>query len=219
MKLSAGLRYATIHPEKTALMAFSNPRARQGSTAGNGTCDFLGLTHDWTTSRRGCWVIKRRTARKRLRRTQKAWWRWCRAHRHAPLKYQHQMLCLKLRGHFRYYGIQGNFRLLEEVRRWAEKAWRYWLSRRSSKSAIGWEKFRQLLKTYVLPTPRIVHNISWAMPGSTVMHQSRAGTLTPEEPDEFIAHVRVWGGAGWVTTDSTRKRQGIDIAEVISLLI
>ena len=69
------------------------------------------------------------------------------------------MLCLKLRGLFWYYGIQGNFRLLEEVRRWAEKAWRYWLSRRSSKSAIGWEKFRQLLKTYGLPTPRIVHNI------------------------------------------------------------
>jgi RNA-directed DNA polymerase len=75
------------------------------------------------------------------------------------LKDQHQMLCRKLRGHFRYYGIQGNFRLLEEVRRWAEKAWRYWLSRRSSKSVIGWEKFQQLLETYVLPTPRIVHNI------------------------------------------------------------
>ena len=53
----------------------------------------------------------------------------------------------------------GNFRLLEEVRRYAEKAWRYWLSRRSSKSAIGWEKFQKLLKTYVLPTPKIVHNI------------------------------------------------------------
>ena len=43
------------------------------------------------------------------------------------------------------------------------------------------------------------------MPGSKVMHQSRAGTLTPEEPDELIAHVRVCGGAGWVTTGSTRK--------------
>jgi hypothetical protein len=38
-----------------------------------------------------------------------------------------------------------------------------------------------------------------------VMHQSRAGTLAPEEPDAFIAHVRVCGGAGWVTTGSTRK--------------
>jgi len=49
--------------------------------------------------------------------------------------------------------------MLEEVRRSAEKAWRYWLSRRSSKSAIGWEKFQQRLETYVLPTPKIVHNI------------------------------------------------------------
>jgi RNA-directed DNA polymerase len=151
----------TIPPTKTALMAFRQPAGHLGATPRNGTFDFLGFTHYWTTSRRGFWVIKRRTARTRFRRTQKSLWRWCRAHRHAPLTDQDHMLCLKLRGHFRYDGIQGNFRLLEEVRRTAEKAWRYWLSRRSSKSAIGWEKFQQLLETYVLPTPRIVHNISW----------------------------------------------------------
>ena len=151
-----GLR---IHPTKTTLIAFRRPDAHQASTNGNGTFDFLGLTHYWTTSRRGFWVIKRRTARKRLRRTKKSLWRWCRINRHAPLHYQYQMLCLKLRGHFRYYGVRGNFRLLVEVRRCAEKAWQYWLSRRSSKSAIGWEKFQKLLETYVLPIPRIVHNI------------------------------------------------------------
>src|SRR5215470_9823742 len=57
------------------------------------------------------------------------------------------------------------------------------------------------------------------MQGSKVMHQSRAGTLTPEEPDELIAHVRVCGGAGWVTTGSTRKFQGIDIIGLILSLI
>jgi len=149
----------SIHPEKTTLMAFRQPDTRKGPAQGNGTFDFLGLTHEWTPSRRGCWVIKRRTARKRLRRTKKALWRWCRTNRHAPLTYQYQMLCLKWRGHFRYYGMRGNFRLLEEVLRCAEKAWRSWLSRRSSKSAMGWEKFQQLLKTSVLPTPKIVHNI------------------------------------------------------------
>ena len=149
----------SIHPEKTTLVAFRQPDTRKGPVQGNGTFDFLGLTHSWTQSRRGCWVIKRRTARKRLRRTKKAVGRWCRTNRHAPLTYQYQLLCLKLRGHFRYYGIRGNFRLLEEVLRFAEQAWRYWLSRRSSKSAIGWEKFQQLLKTYGLPTPKIVHNI------------------------------------------------------------
>jgi Reverse transcriptase (RNA-dependent DNA polymerase) len=115
----------SIHPTKTALIAFRKPNARQASADGNGTCDFLGLTHDWTQSRRGVWVITRRTARKRLRRTKKSRWRWCRLHRHAPLKYQCQMLCLKWRGHFRYDGIRGNFRLLEDVRRDAEQAWRY----------------------------------------------------------------------------------------------
>jgi hypothetical protein len=151
-----GLR---MHPRTTALIAFRKPDTRPGTAPGNGTFDFLGLTHYWSRSRRGCWVIKRRTARKRLCRTKKALWRWCHTNRHAPLQYQYHMLCLKRHGHCRYYGIRGNFRLLEEVRREAEKAWRYWRSRRSSKSPTRWEKFQQLLATYVLPTPTIVHTI------------------------------------------------------------
>src|SRR5216683_1757308 len=37
------------------------------------------------------------------------------------------------------------------------------------------------------------------------MRQSGAETLVTEEPYALIAHVRVCGGAGWVTTGSTRK--------------
>jgi hypothetical protein len=37
------------------------------------------------------------------------------------------------------------------------------------------------------------------------MRQSCADTLATEEPDELITHVRVCGGAGWVTIGSTRK--------------
>jgi RNA-directed DNA polymerase len=149
----------TMHPTKTTLIAFKKPEAPQGSGCGNGTCTFLGLTHYWTKSRRGFWVMKRRTASKRLRRTKKSLWRWCRNNRHAPLQYQYQMLCSQLRGHFQSYGIRGNLRLLEEVRRFAEKAWQYWLSRRSSKNPIGWEKLKKLMQTYTRPIPRIVHLI------------------------------------------------------------
>jgi RNA-directed DNA polymerase len=149
----------TMHPTQTALMAFRKPEAHQGADSGNGTFTFLGLTHYWTKSRRGFWVSKRRTARKRLRRTKKSLWRWGHTPRHAPLPYQYQMLCAKLRGHCQYYGMQGNFRLREEVRRFVEKAWRYWLSWRSSQRARGWEKFEKLMQTSVLPIPRIVHNI------------------------------------------------------------
>jgi RNA-directed DNA polymerase len=151
-----GLR---IHPTTTTLVVFRKPKASQASAHGNGPCEFLGFTHDWARTRRGFWVTKRSTARKRLRRTQKALWQGCRHNRHAPLQYQYQRRCGKLRGHFRYYGMRGNFPLLENVRRHAEKAWRYGVSRRSSKRAIDWEKFQKLLALYGLPTPKIVHNI------------------------------------------------------------
>jgi len=38
------------------------------------------------------------------------------------------------------------------------------------------------------------------------MRQSGAETLVTEEPYELITHVRICGGAGWVTAGSTRKR-------------
>jgi hypothetical protein len=55
--------------------------------------------------------------------------------------------------------MRGNLPLLEHVRRYAEKAWRYWLRRRSSKRVMDWEQCQQLLALYKLPTPKIVHNI------------------------------------------------------------
>jgi RNA-directed DNA polymerase len=149
----------TLPPTKTARMPFRQPDRHEASDPGTGTCECLGLTHDWAQSRRGFGVSKRRTARQRLRRTKKSLWRWCRAHRQAPLNDQYRMLCLKLRGHFHYYGVRGHCRLREEVGRYAEKAWRYWRSRHRSKSAIGGEKCQQLLETDSLPTPKIVHHI------------------------------------------------------------
>jgi len=151
-----GLR---MHPTKPALIACRKPEAHQGSDPGKGTCAVLGLTHDWSRSRRGFGVIKRRTARQRLCRTKQSLWRWCRINRHAPLQDQSQQLCQKFRGPLQSCGIRGHVRLREEVRRYAEKAWRYGLRRRRSKSPIDWAKFQKRLATYVLPTPEIVHTI------------------------------------------------------------
>ena len=69
------------------------------------------------------------------------------------------MLCLKLRGHYRYYGVRANYENLVAVMRYAVKAWKYWLSRRSSKSYITWDAFARLNRVFPLPVPRIYHVI------------------------------------------------------------
>jgi len=45
------------------------------------------------------------------------------------------------------------------------------------------------------------------------MRQSGAETLVTEEPYALIAHVRVCGGAGWVTIGSTRKKAKVMLYE------
>jgi RNA-directed DNA polymerase len=150
----------TIHPEKTVLVEFKPPPVRDQSAGGKGTFDFLGFTHYWTKSRRGYWVIKRKTVGKRLRRSMKSIWQWCRENRHESLAEQYRALCSKLRGYYQYYGIRGNFKLLEVVYEHTQRAWHYWLSRRSQKSYIRWEKFGWFLRGKMpLPRPRIIHNI------------------------------------------------------------
>lgn len=150
----------TIHPEKTVLLESKKPSSRDHSAKGKGTFDFLGFTHYWAKTRRGYWVIKRKTVGKRLRRFMKGIWVWCREYRHDPLTEQHRTLCSKLRGYYQYYGIRGNFKGLEAVFKHTERAWRYWLSRRSHKGQMNWQKFVQSVgKKLPLPKPRIIHNI------------------------------------------------------------
>jgi group II intron reverse transcriptase/maturase len=149
----------TIHPEKTVLVAFKPPPYQEKSAEGKSTFDFLGFTHYWTKARRGYWVIKRKTMGKRLRRSMKAIWQWCRENRHDYLNEQYKALCSKLRGYYQYYGIRSNYKLLEVVYEHTERAWRYWLSRRSQRSRISWQKFTASLREKLpLPKPKIVHN-------------------------------------------------------------
>ncbi len=146
-----------LHPEKTKLLDFRKPS--RDDTGGNNTFDFLGFTHYWSKSRKGNWIIKRKTASKKVRKTIQALRDWCRRNRHLDLNEQYRILCSKLRGHFQYFGIRCNMRAMEAVLYHAIRNWKFWLNRRSRKKAINWEKFSKLLEQIPLPKPRIVHNV------------------------------------------------------------
>jgi group II intron reverse transcriptase/maturase len=145
----------SLHPDKTSLVCFSKPFTKKESKE-RGTFDFLGFTFYWAKGRKGYWIIKKRTARKRLSRFMKRIWQWCKENLHEPIGEQYKMLCSKLRGFYQYYGVRSNYKALEAVFEYTEKAWRRWLSRRSQKGKVLFEDLR---KTYPLPLPRIVHSI------------------------------------------------------------
>jgi RNA-directed DNA polymerase len=155
----------TLHPEKTRLVPFVRPTSRpaQPSSAGvppPGSFDFLGFTHYWSRSKRGFWVVKRKTADSRFRRAIKQIAVWCRLNRHLPIHEQYRILARKLQGHFAYYGgVMGNIRCLHRFRYEVMRLWRKWLSRRHRRGQWSWTRFNQLLKVLVLPWPR-----AWVSP-------------------------------------------------------
>jgi hypothetical protein len=153
----------TIHPDKTRLLAFQPPDRsdRSDSSPGSepGTFDFLSFTHFWGLSRKGVWVVKRRTAPSRFRRAIETIAQWCRLNRHRPLAEQHRTLSQKLRGHFAYYGITGNSEGLRRFRDAVIGLWRQWLSRRRRGRLISWDDVTRLLGQYALPPARVVHSV------------------------------------------------------------
>jgi group II intron reverse transcriptase/maturase len=153
----------TLHPEKTRLVAFGRPSGRDGSRPD--TFDFLGFTHYWGRSRRGGWVIKRKTAKDRFNRGLKQLAAWCRRYRHRPIRDQHATLWRKLRGHYAFYGITGNARALQRYRTAAARIWWKWLNRRDRGRKLVWERFTVLLRDIIpLPPVRIVHSVYSANP-------------------------------------------------------
>jgi len=153
----------TLHPDKTRLVAFvspvRSPKDDSGKGTPPGTFDLLGFTHYWARSRRGTWVVKRRTSTSRLQRALHKIADWCRRFRHRSIAEQQQTLWQKLLGHFGYYGITGNGGALRSFRDGVIRLWRKWLSRRTRGDPIPWDRFNLLLKSYPLPAAVVVHSV------------------------------------------------------------
>ena len=77
----------TLHPEKTRLIDFRRPSERgddeDGSPrTGGHAFPLLGFTHYWDRSRKGRWIVKKKTSSQSLSRALSAIGDWCRHSRH-----------------------------------------------------------------------------------------------------------------------------------------
>ena len=145
-----------IHPEKTRLLDFSKPT--EGQRKGNSSFTFLGFTHYWTKSRKGKWLVGRKTDSKRLSRAITAVSAWCKANRRQPIREQWETLKAKITGHYAYYGISLNYWGIAEFYDQVKAVWQKWLNRRGRRGCRNWNSFKDYLTDWPLPKPRIMHS-------------------------------------------------------------
>jgi group II intron reverse transcriptase/maturase len=151
-----------LHPEKTRVIGFGRyerENARRQNRRAH-TFDFLGFTHFCGSSRRGKFIVGRRTSRKKFRKKCQELNAWLkRVRNYRPVKEWWPILAAKLRGHYQYYGVSGNMPSLQRYYRLALRLALKWLNRRSQRRSFSWAGFYKYLEHYPLPPPRIVHNL------------------------------------------------------------
>ena len=104
-------------------------------------------------------MVKRKTAASRFTRAVRTIAQWCRFNRHRPIAEQHQTLNQKLRGHYAYYGITGNYIALQRFREEVRRLWWKWLGRRKSGNRLSWSRFARLQQRYPLINAAAIHSV------------------------------------------------------------
>lgn len=179
----------SLHPEKTRLIEFGRFAAVSRHQRGLGKSEtfcFLGFTFVCGKSRRGKFLLMRRTRRDRMRTKLGEIKEELRRRLHQPISEQGEWLKQVVIGFFAYHAVPTNSRALMAFRCHVTHLWLRTLRRRSQKHGFTWTRMAKLADTW-LPQPRILH--PWP--------EQRFAAKHPRwEPYAGIPHVRICAGGG-----------------------
>jgi RNA-directed DNA polymerase len=148
-----------LNDEKTRLIEFGRHAARDRQARGLGrpeTFNFLGFTHICGKTRKGRFMLKRKTIAKRMAAKLREVKADLMRRRHLPIPEQGRWLASVVRGHLAYYAVPGNIDMVVAFRTQATRHWYKALRRRSQRARLTWERMNRL-STRWLPPARIQH--------------------------------------------------------------
>jgi len=177
----------TLHPEKTRLIEFGRHAATNRAKRGLGkpeTFNFLGFTLICGKSRRGRFLLKRKTRRDRMRAKLQEIKETLLRQRHQPIPKQGDWLRQVVTGFFAYHAVPTNGSAIGAFRYRVITFWHAALRRRSQKDRVSWPRVKKLADEW-LPMPRILH--PWPSERFAVKHPRW-------EPDARIGLVRFCAG-------------------------
>lgn len=148
-----------VEPSKTALLRFGGlALERSAAMPGPRTFSCLGFTHYVGRSRRGRFVVGRKTDGQRVRKKLKRLSERLHGLRAQGGAAMVAYLVRHLRGPIQYYGVSGNSRSVAGYIYFASGLLFKWLNRRSQRRSLNWKRFAAVIRP-LLPTARIVHDL------------------------------------------------------------
>ena len=148
-----------LHPDKTRLLEFGRYAAERRQQRGLGkpeTFTFLGFTHVCSKSRRGTFMLRRKSRADRMRAKLRDIKEQLRKRMHESIPVQGTWLAQVVRGYFAYHAVPMNIHALQSFRHNVMKLWRRALRRRSQKDGMNWERMHKIGNDW-LPPAKILH--------------------------------------------------------------
>ena len=148
-----------LHPDKTRLIEFGRFAAQNRAERGAGRPEiftFLGFQHICSETKKGKYMVRRRTIPKRMQTTLKAIHKTLLRLRDLPAAHVGKWLGAVLRGYFAYFAVPTNMHSMGSFRDQVIRHWRHSLRRRSQKDGTTWARMRHLCVRW-LPYATVQH--------------------------------------------------------------
>ncbi len=148
-----------LHSDKTRLIEFGRYAAKNRERRGLGkpeTFNFLGFTHMCSKTRKGSFIVRRETMRKRRQAKLKSVKTELRRRMHDAIPEQGKYLRAVVAGYINYFGVPMNGEAIRGFRQAIGRIWCRTLRRRSHKHRMPWSRMTRYIERW-LPPARICH--------------------------------------------------------------
>ena len=142
-----------IETSKTRIFPFGR------NTTSNENFDFLGFTIYNAKTRNGQYRVGYKTSEKKSKVKKQNIKEFIKQNRNVKPKALIKALNRKLVGYYNYYGISFNLSWLREIYDYVMKELKKWLSRRSQRGNITWDKMNAIIKYSPLVKPKITYSL------------------------------------------------------------
>ena len=141
--------------EKSKIIRFGRFAKQNSRGSRTDTFDFLGFTFINGETLTGKYRIIYRTSQKKMKAKKQAVKEWLKGNIHGKPSDTIELLNRKIAGHYRYYGISGNYQGLLNFYRFVVSAFYKALTRRSQRSYLSWKRYQSLLEKHPIAAPKI----------------------------------------------------------------